>query len=118
MNEKNYDKCQTCANCQLCFNNDILGLCYGAYYIPLTSEQQKMGVKCQTCIHNCVCTNNNLLGHCNNTNYAALTDIASYSKAMKFLPAKYPKGFKGKFEQGYNTAVEDCLLRIKEYYEE
>lgn len=62
-------------------------------------------------------TDYNLLGQCKGVRYFDKNLVADYSTVMTFIPTPYPKEFKGKFEKGFNKAIEEIRLRIKEYYE-
>lgn len=115
--KKDYTKCKTCGHCQLCFNNDILGLCKGTFYVPLIEHKKIYDNKCKTCGYYNVCADYNLLGQCKGVRYFDKNLVADYSTVMTFIPTPYPKKFKGKFKQGYNEAIEEIRLRIKEYYE-
>lgn len=54
--KKDYTKCKTCGHCQLCFNNDILGLCKGTFYVPLIEHKKIYDNKCKTCgYYKCMC---------------------------------------------------------------
>lgn len=114
--KKDYTDCQTCIYCRFCFNKDMLGLCDGTFYVPL-KEQQKVYNKCKTCGYYNVCADYNLLGQCKGVRYFNKNLVADYSTVMTFIPTPYPKEFKGKFEKGFNKAIEEIRLRIKEYYE-
>lgn len=110
-------KCEDCIYCGECYDeNDVLPFDTNCkHFIKSIKTNYE---KCKTCIHCGVCIDNEVLGICNGKNYISLKEFADYNTALTFLPTPYPKEFRGTFDKGYNTAIQECLLRIRQYYKE